>query len=279
MRTALGLILVLLASCQSGKPVLALKSPSVTVVPAGSLTKNTYWRGIVRVEGLVKIPKGVTLKIAPGSRIEFSYLDTDHDGVGESGLYVDGRILASGTSEEPIIFTGAGNIKPRPSAWDEIKIEHSPINKFDWCQFRYANWGLHIHYSGVDITNTIFERNYGGLRFRSGPIKIEYCRILDNRIGVRFIGSEPVIRHNEIGRNGIGIFIREGVRKPIIAYNNFFDNQKYHISLGENQSHDVNCSHNMWGTEDYGVIEEFLFDKLDHDYLGRIRYLPIYTTY
>ncbi len=237
-----------------------------------TIYENTLWRGDIIVNGIVTVPAGVTLKIASGSRVLFTN-DTDDKKSKKSGLYVNGQILALGKKDKPIIFTSALT-SPVASSWGEIEVEYSPYSKFEFCRFKYADWGLHLHFSAVEVDNCTFENSTGGLRFRSGPISITHNIIKNNKIGMRFIYSQPIVKYNDISGNLTGIFIREGARHPDISYNNL-NNRHYNIQLGEAQEYDITCPHNWWGSTDIKIIEKYLFDKQDADYIGRIFYDPI----
>ena len=94
---------------------------------------------------------------------------------------------------------------------------------------------------------------------------------------MRFIHSQPVIEYNTISKNSTGIFIREGVKHPRISHNNIAENRDYNLKLGEGQKQSINCPDNWWGTIESELIERYIFDKLDADYIGRVGYTPYAT--
>ncbi len=247
----------------------------VTLVDA-VIDKDTTWQGTIIVAGEVKIPSGITLIIAPGTRIEFTRRDNNRDGIEDSGFEVNGRLIAKGTKQQNIVFT-SHSPQPAPSSWGEVKIEYSPGSSLEYCRFEYASWGLHMHFSAVDIYNCTFLNSEGGLRFRSGPINIKHNLIQHNNTGLRFIHSQPVIEYNTISDNQTGIFIREGVKHPIINYNNIAQNKHYNLKLGESQKNYLDCPNNWWGTTEPELIDKYIFDEQDADYIGRVNYTPFAT--
>ena len=67
-----------------------------------ALTGETVWQGRILVNGLVRVPDGGRLIILPGTVVEFRKKDTNGDGIGENGLFIQGRLLAKGTREAPL---------------------------------------------------------------------------------------------------------------------------------------------------------------------------------
>ena len=239
----------------------------------GNLNQDTLWRGVIRIQGVITVPQGVTLKLAPGTRVEFLPQDQDQDGVGDSGLYVNGRIIAQGEPNRMIEFT-SGSQSVSPSQWGTIQLEYSPGSGFKYCRFTGADWAIHAHFSDLEVEHCILERNAGGMRFRSGPVKITHNLIQRNNIGLRFRSSNPVIQYNTIRQNHIGIFVRENSR-PEISHNNLLDNTEYHIELEETQTQDIYGPQNWWGTGDDQSIEKLIYDKQDLAGIGRVHYEPI----
>lgn len=86
------------------------------------IDKDITLKGDVRIIGIMQIEKGARLIILPGTKIEFAKIDTDKDGIGESGLNVYGDIIAEGKEEEPIIFTSASSDK-NANDWQGVYIE------------------------------------------------------------------------------------------------------------------------------------------------------------
>jgi len=71
-------------------------------------------------------------------------------------------------------------------------------------------------------------KNYGGMRFRSGPIEITHSSFRENEIGLRSTAGNALITENSMTANRIGIFVRERGSLSI-KKNNIFDNGEYNI--------------------------------------------------
>jgi len=69
------------------------------VVPERDIT---VWRGEVRIENDLTLPRGSRLVVEPGARIGFAFRDEDNDGWGDLALRVEGDLIARGTPEAPI---------------------------------------------------------------------------------------------------------------------------------------------------------------------------------
>ena len=248
----------------------------VNTVALSNLTirQNSRLSGHIQISGTLTIPEGVVLKIDPGTHIEFLSTDKNQDGIGDGGIVVKGTIVADGTHDEPILFSGQSSA---PRSWSEIIIEYSPASRFTYCEFQYAHWALHVHFSPLTITSCRFIDNYGGMRFRSGPVSIEKSLFRGNTLAIRYIAADPVIKNNFFEKNTSGIFIREGSTNPVIKGNNFLDNKGFAVKLGEAQSTDIPAANNFWGSVKIDDVERVIYDKLDSDYLGRVLYDPIAT--
>lgn len=262
--------LLLFSSCISYK--LLDGKREVVTLSGQTLKENTRLSGHIRITGVLRVPRGVILKIDPGTEVEFIFSDSDQDGIGDGEIMVEGSIQAEGSTEKPIMFFGS---RAGLKSWSEILLEYSPATSFSNCEFRDAHWGLHMHFSPVVIKNCRFIENYGGMRFRSGPITVEGSFFQANTIGIRYIGADPVIRGNTFRKNGTAIFIRQGSTNPVITANNFFDT--FAIKLGESQQKDIPAANNFWGSTTISEIEKVIYDKSDSGYLGRVLYTPIAT--
>lgn len=269
---AIGLSLFLFSGCVSYR-ILDGKIETINLSNV-TLKNNTLLSGHIRISGTLTIPRGIILRIEPGTHVEFVFSDTNRDGIGDAGIMIRGTVIAEGTKKNAIIFSGD---RSTPRSWSEILMEHSPKSRFSYSEFRNAHWGLHIHFSPVSITNCRFIDNYGALRFRSGPITIQESLFRGNDIGIRYIAANPVIRDNTFKKNISAVFIREGSTDPVITANNFVNNKGFAIKLGESQQSNIPAPNNFWGGTSIEKIEKIIYDKSDSDYLGRVLYHPFAT--
>jgi parallel beta-helix repeat protein len=233
----------------------------------------TVWEGKVVIRGKKVIPRGETLLIRPGTTVLFDYVDSDGDGLGESGIFIAGAVTAAGTAEEPVVFAPLKG-PLRPGLWDTIQIEEGGTSHLAGCRFTGARWALHVHLTDLLLEKSRFEGNEGGIRFRGGPMVIRGNVFRNNGTALRYWESAPEIVGNVISGNGTGIFSREGSAGSVITGNDFSGNRDYHVKLGELQEKDVAATGNWWGTGDGNRIGELIYDRADASYLGRVIYEP-----
>ncbi|MEN8135327.1 MAG: right-handed parallel beta-helix repeat-containing protein [Thermodesulfobacteriota bacterium] len=236
-------------------------APLSFVWPLRNITSDTIWAGAIRVDELLTINKGTTLTVRPGVISEFS--------TEESGLLVYGTLKAAGKKDARIFFTSTA--KAGSSDWLGIQLERATGSVMANCDFSYADYGLHIHFVPMEISGCRFINNDLGIRFRSGPIKLSRSLFSQNRIGIRAMRGNMDIFENEISNNEIGVFVREGGKGLKIYRNNFSNNERYNLRLGDFNKDDVDARHNWWGTDQ---PQEMIFDGHQESYIGIARFEP-----
>ena len=179
--------------------------------------------GDVVVDGIVRVAPGVTLTILPGARLFFTFRDTDGDGIGENGLFLQGNLRAKGTVSLPIGFypaEGAG-----PGRWDSISFMASDRgeNVLEHVEIAGAYRGLHAHFSrlkGVDVrisrccrgvqfqesevtlAGLSVSASSSALRCRDSDVRIDGFRVEDTISGGNFFRSRVALRDVSTGRTG-----------------------------------------------------------------------------
>ncbi len=258
------------------------------------INEDTTWSGKVDISGVVVVARHATLKIEPGSIIRFRKIDSNKDGIGDSEIRVLGRLLATGSPQNPIRFESAEK-DPRPKDWSYLLIFTSgKENTISYCEFRHGFSGLQVHFSTAEITNSLFEKNIEGLRFGRARLAVENNIFTGNDIGIRFTRMEgPVrIRYNQIHNNRVGIFLvpsgqniqdffepdRSGrpwnTGRLLIESNNIFNNTRYNLSLGAKQLWDLDVRNNWWGKNRPDIIKHKIFDHNIDPELGRALFIP-----
>ncbi|CEJ71584.1 hypothetical protein BN1195_03933 [Chryseobacterium oranimense G311] len=71
---------------------------------SGDITTNTTWSGVVEINGIVTVKNGATLTIQPGTFIK-AKPNTSNTATGVLVISKTGKINATGTESQPIIFT------------------------------------------------------------------------------------------------------------------------------------------------------------------------------
>ena len=253
-----------MAGCTMTAPALTLED---TVI-----TDRTTWAGDVFIDGIVTVKKGGELVIQPGTRVNFVPRDKDGDGIGDAELLVEGRLLAQGTAEAPIVFTSTAK-KPKPADWKYVYLDFAAPSTIDYVVSEYAYSGLQVHFSRATVTNSVFRFNVDGLRFSTVNLVAAGNTMLHNRHGLRYEerGSKAHIHHNDIRKNSIGLFVvTRSEDQAVIENNNIVENQDYNVKLGLQQTGDVTFPHNWWGTTDPEAIAAGFFDHRIDAVLGRV---------
>ena len=169
--------------------------------------EDTTWEGEVLIDGTVMVAPVAHLTIAPGTVVRFGFRDTDADGIGESEIFVQGRLLAVGTREAPIIFTaldGAGR-----GRWGAINLMGTDAeeSQLAWCLVESGFRGLHSHFSRFRAEHSIFRNNYRSIQFQESTAAITDCAVTGSASAVRFRDSTAAIANLSVFGNTLGIQI------------------------------------------------------------------------
>lgn len=228
--------------------------------PLKTISADTVWHGDIYILSAVQVLPGATLTLTPDTKVIFS------EG---TGLRINGKIIAKGRKDSRIIFTSFR--KKGPSDWDEILLEHAMDSMFSDCDFEYATWGIHSHFTNLVVAGSNFRKNYGGMRFQSGPLEIKHSFFEGNAIGLRSFRGIAVVAENVFTGNETGIFIREKGGGLNIMRNNIFENSNYNLRIGDFNDEDVSARENYWGKGDpAGTI----FDERREPGIGRVHFDP-----
>lgn len=240
------------------------------------ITEDTTWSGTVVLRGQNVVRRGVTLTLLPGTVVKFSWIDEDGDDIGDGELTVEGRLIARGTRNNPILFTSAKE-SPAPKDWTFVQISVSKNSLVEHCIFEYAFSGLQVHYSTATIHKSLFRNNFEGIRFSTTDILIEHNDLLDNYYGIRCEanGSRTTVRNNRFSGNDHAFFPVRKTWESVKVYDNNFEGSKnYQVKLGQTQYKDLDFTNNWWGTTDPEQIAAGFFDKDMEPLLGKVKFEP-----
>ncbi len=214
------------------------KEPVAVAWSLDAVRVDAVWAGKVLVPARPRpltVVRGASVSVRPGTVAAFA---------AGAGLKVYGDLIARGTAEKRIRFTSAGT--KRPASWGEISIERSQASAVENCDFEYATWGMHCHFVPITIRGCRFMDGDGGIRFRSGPMRIVNNLFLRNRIGIRGFFPEVTIAENEFRDNEIAVFIRQGGGGAELHRNNFIASRRYDLRLGDFNNEDVDAAGNYF---------------------------------
>jgi parallel beta-helix repeat protein len=268
-RAALGAVLLAALGCRT----TAVPPGAEMVVRDRVFTGETTLAGRVLLAGECRVPAGATLRILPGTRILFIREDLDGDGIGDARLRVEGRILAEGTHDSPVVFSSAGDAagRRRPGDWDAILLNFSRGNLFRHVIVEYSNYSLHAHFSEGVVDQCLIRRNNEGCRLGNSTFLIEGCLVRENVFkGLNFRACANTVRGNEITANGNGIFIFERDGGTTITGNNIFGNERYDLRLDDFFTGTLLLDDDWWGSNDETVVREKVYDSRQDPDIGSV---------
>jgi len=184
-------------------PIVAFaEEDGVTRLHDQTYSVDQTWSGDVLIDGIVQFDAGTTLTILPGTTVRFVKTDTDGDGIGENEIYVQGRLIANGTKDRPIVFTSAEE-HPRPGDWGAVNImvSEGAVNELSNCVIEYGYRGFHMHFSKGRVTDCVMRDNYLGIQCQDSELEVTGCTITHNRGAIVFKDSKLKIRNNLITDN------------------------------------------------------------------------------
>ena len=212
--TYLGVILVSVTLALSAGALMASTAVAATHITS-NITTNTTWGpsgSPYLLDKQVKVVSGVTLKLLPGTQVEFN---------STSGLtfYVEGSMESIGSAESPIEFTSsqAAEGKGAPGQYHGINVIGSAASgRFAYTKFYYGGSGSGGYYA------------YGVLTAQSGAsVRVEDSTFEWNAYSAIKIGevSSAKVFESTLKHNGDGIASSTG---PItIAHNKIEENAEY----------------------------------------------------
>lgn len=251
------------------------------------VARDTTWSGDVRVDGVVHIRKGATLTIRPGTRVAFDpgrfAAADEHEGFTGSGVRVEGRVVAEGTADEPIVFTAAGTSPGRPpegpaapGSWDKIYFSFSAGSRFDNCVFEGARYAFHAHFSEISVRRCIFRDNEEGVRLGLSRVTIADSVFTRNEVrGINFRECRNEIRGNLVYGNGDGIFLNSKDSASVIRGNAIYGNRGFDLRMGDLHADDIDASGNWWGTPREDEARRKVFDGRNLQGVGAVRLSPV----
>jgi len=155
--------------CDDNFAIFTSNIPDSTIL-SGILTieHSPYY-----IDGLATVPLGETLVIEPGVEIrfktgnDFSY--TADDSVDVGLLYINGNLIAEGTSNQKITFTRQGD----SGNWGCIAFSATAdtSSSFKYCNLEYGN----------SISSLESKQYNGALSFRNPKVSISHSEIINNK--------------------------------------------------------------------------------------------------
>lgn len=218
--TQSGFIKILIAIAISGLFWLSNEALAATQITT-NITTNTTWTTTGSpyvINGNLKTATGTTLTINPGVVVKFAE---------QSGLRIEGKLLANGTAASRIYFTsikddvggdtnGDGSLtKPAVQDWRTLVFAPGSTGQFNYSTISFAGYfyGMSdvspaIFNSGgtITISNSEVSSSYlFGIGQTSGSLKISTSTIRKNEHGIAIKGGTVDLIGSTLSANGVGI--------------------------------------------------------------------------
>ncbi len=184
----------------------------------GTLSGTPQWSGEIVMDKTVTVPQGVTLSIAPGTRIRASKP--------EATLVVSGILQARGTAEKPIIFVA-------PTGWQGIHFfEASGISELTHVTIDGAATAISSIAAKFALRSCSFSGNGTAIKLlrESYPL-VEDCLFVANDIALdNEMKSVATVRHSRfISHKKSAILAAHNSSGPIT--DNYFEKNKQALTL------------------------------------------------
>lgn len=173
-----------------------------------TLAEDTVWSGEVHVQGWVTVPAHVTLSIEAGTVVRFK--PDRESALGGAGLLVQGRLTASGRTDNPILFSG-GYEKAVAGDWQGVVLLASDKkNLVEQCRIEGAVAGIESFHATLALRDVTASNCVTGFRFRDSFVSIAGGGASGSKLGVQAVDSEVEIRDSSISSNRKGLLFSSG---------------------------------------------------------------------
>lgn len=195
----------------------------------GTLPGSTTWSypgAVLVLSGTVTVPVGATLTVAPGQIIKVNNLDLSTGVYGNTPLLVHGRLLAQGTSLQPIVFTSRaddsaggdtnnnGASSGRPNDWPAIV-------------FSATSTGNIIDHANIGYGYQPDDNNLGMIAVEGGSLTVTNSILHDSAHDAVFYAanSTGTMSNNLVINNISGLQAEAGANVAVI--NNTIDGNHF----------------------------------------------------
>ena len=187
----------------------------------GVVKASTTWSGTVLVVNDVYVPEGVTLTIAPGTRVLFVSRESSKFEPFfismQTEIMVRGVLLAQGTEKRPIEFDAApedlNTKKPERGDWGGIIFDGREAggSRIENASFHWADCAVTALNSSPSISGcTISDCRYGILSMGGSAPAVVRSVITGGEYGiVSGRGSKPAIESSSVEKNGLNFILRD----------------------------------------------------------------------
>jgi hypothetical protein len=184
------------------KPARAVIDKADTALVNVTVAEDMVLRGTVLIKGALVVTPQATLRIDPGTRILFASAPGSTE---LSRLVVQGRIVANGTLQQPILFAPALN-QPLAGDWGGVVLLNSEKkNSFDHCRIEGAQTGIEAHFSRFSGRGVMVTKSRTGIALYDSEAGLQACSISRCDRGGRLADSELDLRDSTLQENRQGL--------------------------------------------------------------------------
>lgn len=240
-------ILFFLTSCFS-----SVKKTNINKVNKQLFGENT-WTNNIYVNETIEVMPNATLNIEPGTTVVFSEGDLEGKKL-RIIVKTGGQILAKGTGEKPIVFTGEGKRKTNKS-WEGIIFKKSKESVFQFTRFLFCNNPIRAANTDIMIYQSLFRFCNHPVYFDGGDVRIVSSSFEKSSTAISFKNAVPKIVRNTFLNNKRAVYFMENSARGIVHENNFLKNF-INIEISESEKNVINLVQNFWGTHKKDEINQ-----------------------
>jgi len=255
-------------------------TPNINLTTSGVIAHNEIWQNEILITGDILIPKGITLRIEPGTIVRFTAQKDDLLKGGNDDLAIPERVYfpndppaipskmivirnfgtleSVGTLEDPIIFTSDSDY-PSVNDWQGFRISGEAEIKFSIIEYSY--WAVQLDKSSVlDLKNTIFQ-HIATCAICTGRTSIpQEIKITENTFidcgheGVdTYQNQNIIVRDNLFIENVVGVVANYG--SEILIENNYFYYNDLNIGIFNKSDPTLIDNEIIWNIEGINLMD------------------------
>ncbi|TPW11917.1 MAG: parallel beta-helix repeat-containing protein, partial [bacterium] len=169
------------------------------------------------ITDVIGIPAGVRMIIEPGVTLQFD-ADNTVDSLGHAhpaDMKVEGRLLAVGTSEQPIVFTryrsGTASQRPRILFFRDRVTSSDPIqSRVRFADILNSATGVEIQDSDVSISANLFENvSNGVVAGKNAASRVVGNVIAASSTGIYITSAATEVTRNQVSGGSYGIALQK----------------------------------------------------------------------
>lgn len=180
----------------------ALSGKADTVIAGKTVTEDLVLRGSVLIKGALVIAPQATLRIEPGTVIRFaSVADTAF----LSRLVIQGRIVAAGTVQQPVLFAPVYTDAAAGDWGGLVLLNSEKKNSLDYCHIEGAKIGIEAHFSRFSGYGLIISKSQSGLALFDSEASLQGNVSSRCDVAIQLTDSELDLRDSTVHENRLGV--------------------------------------------------------------------------